>query len=86
MWCRAGSHLRVHGQRVQFVLLVGLGFAIKVPGYFGNRAALDSGRDPDGVASTDAQQVVDHYIDADGRRNCRVGAQKLVATENVVGK
>lgn len=63
-------HLRVNGQRVELVLLVRLGFAVKVPGDLWSRAALDGGRDPDGVAGTNAQQVISHHINAYRRRDC----------------
>lgn len=55
---------------MQFLLLVRLGFAIIVPGNFGNRASLDGGGDPDRISSTNAQQVFHYYVNADGRRNC----------------
>lgn len=58
---------------MQFVLLVGFGFAIKVPGHFGNGAALDGSWDPDRISGTNAQQVIRHDVDADGGRNCGVG-------------
>ncbi len=35
-------------------------------------AALDGGGDPDWISSTDAQQIVDHHIDGDGRSNCQI--------------
>lgn len=56
---------------MQFVLLVCLSFAIKLPGNLGNWATLDGGGDPDGISSTDAQQVICHHIDVDGRWNCQ---------------
>ena len=49
------TDLRVHWQCVHFVLLVRLGFAIKVPGNLGNGAALDDDWDPDWVTSPDAE-------------------------------
>ena len=55
---------------MQFVLLVRLGFAGKVPGYLGSRAALDGGRDPDRISSTNKQQVIHDYVNADGRWDC----------------
>lgn len=67
---RGRSHLRVHGQRVQLVLLVRLGFAVKVPGHLGSGPALDGGRDPDGISGTDAHQVLHRHVKADGRRHC----------------
>lgn len=59
---RRRSDLRVHRQCVQFVLLVRLGFAIKVPGHLGNRAALDGDWDLDWVSSTDDQQIISHDV------------------------
>lgn len=58
---------------MKLVLLVGLGFTIKIPGHLGSGAPPDGGGDPDGVASTDAEQVICCHINADGWRNCTHG-------------
>jgi len=67
---RCRSDLRVHWQCVQLVLLVRLGFAIEVPGNLGNRAALDDDWDPDGVSSSDVDQVVRQHVQHELGFNC----------------
>ena len=64
------TDLRVYWQCVHFVLLVRLGFAIKVPGNLGNGAALDNDRDPDWVTSPDAEQVVCQHVQQQLGFNC----------------
>ena len=65
------SHLRVHGECVQLVLLVRLGFAFKVPAHLGNRAALNGGRDPDWISGADTHQLIGHHVNCNERWNCQ---------------
>lgn len=78
------SHRGVHRQCVQLVLLMRLGLTIKVPGHFGGRTALDSGRDPDWIASTDVQQVINQHVDEDRRPDCEESNNKAnVSVRNI---
>lgn len=68
---RFRSHLRIHRQGVDLVLLFGLGGSIKGPADLGDGSSADGGRDPDGGSCSAAQQVVGANVQRDRRLDWR---------------
>lgn len=55
---------------MQFILLMCLGLAIKLPSDLGHRAALDGGWYLDWISSTDIQQVINQHVNCDRWTHC----------------